>query len=64
MLQFPQYCFEVCRSTAPLHEPHELFAQLCVPVLQLPHWRVAPFRQATHCPLLGKHSGVLPEQPV
>lgn len=60
----PQYCFDVCRSTAPLHEPQVLLAQLCDPVLQLPQARVAPFRQATHIPLLGKHSGVVPEQPV
>jgi hypothetical protein len=41
--QEPQYCLEVCRSTAPPQVPHALFTQACVPVLQLPHGREVPF---------------------
>ena len=58
----PQYCFEVLRSTAPVQVPHWLLLQDCVPVLQLPQLRVSPFVHATHCPVLGRHTGELPEQ--
>ena len=58
VVQLPQYCLEVLRSTAPTQPPQALLLQVWVPVLQLPQLRVAPFRQATHVPVLGKHSGV------
>jgi hypothetical protein len=43
VLQEPQYCFDVLRSTAPEQVPHVLPLQVCVPVLQLPQAREAPF---------------------
>lgn len=58
----PQYCVEVLRSTAPRQLPQALLLQVCVPVLQLPQLRVLLPEQATHCPVLGRHSGVLPVQ--
>jgi hypothetical protein len=39
-----------------------LLLQLWVPLLQLPQLCDAPFKQATHCPVLARHSGMLPEQ--
>jgi len=60
----PQYCLDVCRSTAPVQLPQALFVQVCVPVLQLPQLRVLPFWHATHRPVLARHSGVAPEQAV
>jgi hypothetical protein len=42
--------------------PQALLLHVCVPVLQLPQLRVAPSKQATHWPVLGRHWGVLPEQ--
>ena len=58
----PQYCSDVFRSTAPVQLLHWLLLQVWLPVLQLPQGREAPFRQATHWPELGRHSGVLPLQ--
>ena len=62
MAHDPQYCLELFKSTAPLHVPHWLFAHVCVPVLQLPQLRVAPFWHGTQSPVLARHSGVAPEQ--
>lgn len=62
VLQEPQYCDEVFRSTAPLQLPHWLLLHVCVPVLQLPQLRESPVVHATHWPELGRHTGVLPEQ--
>ena len=64
VLQEPQYCFEVWRSTAPEQVPHWLLLQDCVPVLQLPQLRESPLVQATHAPVLDRQTGVLPVQPV
>lgn len=60
----PQFCVLVLRSTAPLQVPQALLAQVWLPLLQLPQFCVAPFRQATHWPELARHWGVLPEQVV
>lgn len=62
VVQLPQYCLEVLRSTAPTQAPQALLLQVCVPVLQLPQLRVAVPKHATHWPVLGKHSGVVPVQ--
>jgi hypothetical protein len=65
VLQLPQYCSEVLRSTAPAQLPQALLVpHVCVPVLQLPQLREAPLKHATHMPVLGRHSGVVPEQAV
>jgi hypothetical protein len=65
VLQLPQYCSDVLRSTAPVQVPQALLVpQVCVPVLQLPQLREAPLEHATHMPVLGRHSGVFPEQVV